>query len=1117
MKVQRSTRRSWPVVAALAVGLAGLPVSTAASAPADGAPAKPAAAKPAAVASSTGGSHAASGIVYAEPESSGGGTTAQGLQADYFTVDPDQDFALEELKTTVVEQQINSLNMVPTYQQRVGRTEQAGVRYTGKIAAPADGKYTFVATGDNGFRLWIDNKPVLDWWKDEWDKPQTSDPVTLSKGEHSIRFEQFQNDGGANNKLEWSGPGIERQVVPAQAFSLPEDYEGVGATVTLEGSGAKLNAAFEGPLSGQAGKGNVTLTVDGNDYPVSSAYTSGKTLVVKPKEPIYQGTTVRLAYNGQGSLKLRPAGGSREAVPSFDLPVTNGSTHRMSTPWASKVNKRSPLPEYPRPQLQRKAWQNLNGQWQLSTLDSGEPAPVGTSGEAYNEKITVPYPIESDLSGIGRHEDDFAYRREFTVPRSWKVGTGQRLKLNFGAVDYKAIVYVNGTEVASHTGGYDEFSADITDAVNGGKNELVVRVEDTTGNQPRGKQEANPSGIFYTPNSGIWQTVWMEPVAETSVSHLGLSTSKDRKQLLVDPEVEGAESAEVKVVVKDRGRVVGQGKGPSGEQLAIDIKNPHLWTPDDPHLYDLTVTTGKDTVSSYVGMRTIETGAAGPDGKQKILLNGKPTFLLSTLDQGYWPDGVYTAPTDKALAWDIEQTKDFGFNTIRKHIKVEPARWYYHADREGMLVWQDMPANNAGNDTEAVRKVFKDQLSSMAHQLSWSTSVIGWVPMNEGWGEWDRQATGQLADDLRDQDPSRLVNAHSGVNCCNSKGDSGRGDIIDWHMYTGPALPDPDKDRAAIDGEHGGFSLSVAGHTWPGGSVNPYGEVGSSEELTAAYVQNTAALVRPAGDQLSGSIYTQITDVEGEVNGLWTYDRRVQKMDKKQVRAANLDVIRAGTLEGSEHDPVGGKTGVAQWSLDEGKGVKAKDSTHFRNQLTLSETGTTWGEDHSTGEGHSLHLDGTGQATAAVKQLDTLGDYTVSAWVKLDKLPGKGTYATFAGADGKDGKSAFFLQYGNDADVNGFAFSFADGPRAVSDVTAETDRWYHLVGVRDAGNNRIRLYVNGHLADSAKAVSASPSTGLLTLGRAQWEGKGVDRLTGSLDQVGVWDKALSAKEVAALG
>ncbi|MGO2633328.1 MAG: PA14 domain-containing protein, partial [Galactobacter sp.] len=789
MKVQRSTRKAWPIVAALAVGLAGLPATSAAAAP-------PGSAQGAA-ASATG--PAPSGILAAEPAQPVTGSSAggPGLKADYFTVDPNRDYALDTLKATVVEQQINSTNMIPTYEQRVGRSELAGVRYSGKITAPAAGDYTFVATGDNGFRLWIDGKPLLDWWKDEWDKPQTAQPVTLSKGEHSFKFEQFQNAGGANNKLEWSGPGIERQVVPATAFSLPEDYQGVGAAAAVEGNGQKLNTLFDAGLRGQAGQGNVGLIVDGADYPVASSYVSGKTLVVKPKEPIYQGTTVRVTYNGQGTLKLRPAkGGSAEPVPSFDLPVANGSTHRMSTQWAAKVDKKNPLPEYPRPQLQRKTWQNLNGQWGLATLAAGQQAPVATSGADYDERITVPYPIESDLSGVGRHEDHFAYRREFTVPKAWKIGSGQRLKLNFGAVDYRATVYVNGTKVTEHSGGFEEFSADISDAVTSGKNELVVQVEDTTGNQPRGKQEANPSGIFYTPNSGIWQTVWMEPVAETSLSHLGLATSTDRKQLLVTPETEAAgdpkDGAEVKVVVKDRGRVVGQGTGTSGEQLAIDIKNPHLWTPDDPHLYDLTVTTGRDAVSSYVGLRTIEVGAAGPDGKQKILLNGKPTFLLSTLDQGYWPDGVFTAPTDKALAWDIEQTKDFGFNTIRKHIKVEPARWYYHADREGMLVWQDMPSNNNGNDTDAVRKVFKEQLSDMVHQLSWSTSVIGWIPMNEGWGEWDRDATGELADEIREQDPTRLVNAHSGVNCCNSKGDSGRGDIIDWHMYTGPALPDPD-------------------------------------------------------------------------------------------------------------------------------------------------------------------------------------------------------------------------------------------------------------------------------------------------------------------------------------
>jgi hypothetical protein len=297
--------------------------------------------------------------------------------------------------------------------------------------------------------------------------------------------------------------------------------------------------------------------------------------------------------------------------------------------------------------------------------------------------------------------------------------------------------------------------------------------------------------------------------------------------------------------------------------------------------------------------------------------------------------------------------------------------------------------------------------------------------------------------------------------------------------------------------------------------VNPYGEVASSDELTAAYVRNTAALVRPAGAGLSGSVYTQLTDVEGEVNGLWTYDRRVQKMDKRAVRAANQEVIRAGTLQGSDTEPVGGKAGVANWGLDEGKGLVAKDSTRFRNRLTL-DSAVTWGADHTGASGHSLSFNGAAEATASVPQLDALGDYTVSAWVKLDKLPAKGQYATFVGADGKDGNSAFFLQYGNSDDVTGFAFSFAGGPRAAGTSPAQAGTWYHVVGVRDAGNDALRLYVNGKLADTARATSASPTTGVVSLGRAQWESKSVDRLTGAVDATRIWDRALSAREVAAL-
>ncbi|WP_114045897.1 LamG-like jellyroll fold domain-containing protein [Acidipropionibacterium virtanenii] len=1028
-----------------------------------------------------------------------------GLQADYYLLN--SDFTFGTHKATVVEQNLNVANMVPNYQRYAGVKEKAGVRWTGSLQAPTTGAYTFTATGDNGFRMWIDGVQVFDWWVDQWDKPQTSKSIQLSSGAHEFKFEQFQNDGGANIKLEWAGPGIARQVVPGSAFRLPSSYDGEWADIAVAESGRTLSAEFDSALSGSVDPSQLTVLADGTALPVSSAGISGKRLTVSVQAPIQKGVQVRLAYNGKGTLT---SGGT--AVKAFDLPATNGSTYRMSTPWASKVDKNNPLPEYPRPQLVRTQWRNLNGQWGLATLAKGAAAPVNGSGAAYKEKVTVPYALESTLSGIGRHEDHFAYRRTFTVPASWRIGTHQRLKLNFGAVDYDATVYVNGTQVAHHTGGYEAFTADATDALRRGTNELVVKVTDTTGDQPRGKQTPNPSGIFYTSASGIWQTVWMEPTPTASITNVSYRTDLAKSQLQVLTTGDRLAGQKVTVTVRDGHRVVGRATAKGGDWANVTIRRPHLWSPDDPHLYNVTVASGADVVSSYAGMRTVSIGKV--DGVNKILLNGRPTFLLSTLDQGYWPDGVYTAPTDEALKWDIRQTKEFGFNTIRKHIKVEPARWYYEADRQGMLVWQDMPANNGGNATSATRDQFKKELSEIVAQHSWSTSIIGYVPMNEGWGEWSKEGTAELAATVKKLDPSRLVNAHSGVNCCNSHGDSGAGDVIDWHQYTGPAFPSPDATRAAINGEHGGFSLSVPGHVWPGGSVNPYGEVADSAALTAAYVKNTAALVRAAGNNLSGSVYTQTTDVEGEVNGLWTYDRQVQKMDKAKVRAANQQVIRAGSGAPGSHKPVGGKEGVARWSMDEGSGTVAKDSTKFGNTLYLGD-GVTWGTG-ADGSGHSLVLAGKQSAQTTVKQLDTTASYTVSSWVKLTSLPSKGGYATFLSADGADQKSSFFLQYGNQADINGFAMSFAGGPRAVAPVTAETGRWYHLVGVRDAATQQLKLYLDGKLVSTVAAHGASPSTGVVALGRGQWEGSSVDYLTGALDGARIWDRALTDAEVAAL-
>jgi len=575
-------------------------------------------------------------------------------------------------------------------------------------------------------------------------------------------------------------------------------------------------------------------------------------------------------------------------------------TPRLATPWTSDVTPTNAPPEYPRPQLTRTSWRNLNGVWQFAGASAGAQPPTG---QDLAERILVPYPTESALSGIQRHEDHMFYRRTFQVPKSWNVGKDQRLRLNFGAVDYKTSVWVNGTKVADHTGGYDKFSADVTDALTGsGPQELIVGVEDQTDKtwQPIGKQRnESDRGIFYQGSSGIWQTVWMEPVSSRGhVTQLETTPDIDTDTLALTVDTpSGTPASTVEAVVKSGNKEVSRTTGAPNHKLTVPVPDAHLWSTTDPYLYDLQVSLKDgnktvDQVGSYFGMREIGT-AKGQDGKLHITLNHKITFLMSTLDQGFWPDGLNTAPTDEALRFDIAQTKRLGFNTIRKHIKVEPDRWYYDADQLGMLVWQDMPAmKTGGTPPPDARAQFEQELHTMVDQHKSWTSIIGWIPFNEGWGEWDRAETGRIADDVEAQDPSRLVNAHSGVNCCNSHGDSGQGDIIDWHTYTGPAQPVPDENRASIDGEHGGFGLEVPGHMWydDGGA---YQMAPTKAELTRLYVENQRAVLDTAKRcGISGAVYTQTTDVEHEVNGFFTYDRQVEKMDFDQVRNVNQSIIR---------------------------------------------------------------------------------------------------------------------------------------------------------------------------------------------------------------------------------
>ncbi|WP_198651545.1 sugar-binding domain-containing protein [Dyella sp. C11] len=598
------------------------------------------------------------------------------------------------------------------------------------------------------------------------------------------------------------------------------------------------------------------------------------------------------------------------AMASDPSTTWNGKEAPLSTPWTSEVSPGNALPEYPRPQLARPSlehprWMSLNGLWQFASSD-GKGAPP--FGQVLKDQVLVPYPIESVLSGVQKHADFMFYRRMVDVPADF-TAHGQHVRLNFGGVGQDATVYVNGKQVVNHTGGYTSFSTDITSALRAsGAQEIVVAVHAPVdgANVMVGKQRLKPDGSFYTAASGIWQTVWLEPVPASSLAQLNFTPTQSLDAFTVTSRTDGSDDgATLQVTAYADGKPVGEAKGAPGKPLRLAIAHPHPWSPQDPFLYTFkaTLTQGKqsDEVTSYAGLRTVAIKKV--NGRNRIVLNNKPTFLLATLDQGYWPDGIYTAPTDEALKFDIQKTKDLGFNTIRKHIKVEPARWYYWADRIGLMVWQDMPAlPNGHNDklSDADKATFRADVTSIVGQLSGVTSIIGWIPFNEGWGQWSIPAAAELAAQIKQQDPSRIVDARSGANCCDTKGDPHAGDVYDIHDYQGPGLPSPDAERASMDGEHGGLTLGVPGHVWPNTPINPYGAVKDRDALNAGYVANTAVL-RDKGPAvgMSGSVYTQITDVEGEHNGLYTYDRKVEKVVESQVRAINEATIRANSQVGA--------------------------------------------------------------------------------------------------------------------------------------------------------------------------------------------------------------------------
>ena len=587
--------------------------------------------------------------------------------------------------------------------------------------------------------------------------------------------------------------------------------------------------------------------------------------------------------------------------------ITGVSAQTLKTRWASKVSSTIPLPEYPRPQLERTQWLNLNGSWQYAILPkSQESAPASYAGN-----ILVPYAVESALSGVQKtvgKDSILWYKRSFTVPANFK---NKNILLHFGAVDWQTDVYINGKHAGTHQGGYDPFSFDISSLLKkSGVQEIVVKVWDPSdeGPQPRGKQIIKPHGIWYTPVTGIWQTVWLEPVAPTYIASLKPVPDIDKQSLQLAVNTEHLQPGDqVKITALDGAQQVAEQTLDNASAATLNIAKAKLWSPSSPSLYKLKVSIlrkGKiiDEVKSYFAMRKISM-APDQQGTQRMLLNNNFVFQFGPLDQGWWPDGLYTAPTDEALRFDIEKTKELGFNMIRKHVKVEPARWYYYADSLGILVWQDMPSGDLGNRwdnrpgiygratdkdrTPESEKIYRSEWKAIMDAVSCFPSIVVWVPFNEAWGQFK---TDEITKWTMEYDPSRLVNSASGGNF------HPVGHIIDLHNYPDPAMPEAKifgAKQILVLGEYGGLGLPLDGHTWQQKDNWGYQSFKNADELFKVYNGFCDRLKDLIQHGLSAAVYTQTTDVEMEVNGLMTYDREIIKVPAEKISAANKGVINS--------------------------------------------------------------------------------------------------------------------------------------------------------------------------------------------------------------------------------
>lgn len=558
------------------------------------------------------------------------------------------------------------------------------------------------------------------------------------------------------------------------------------------------------------------------------------------------------------------------------------------TEWATQINPDKPWDVYPRPSMKRENWMNLNGLWDYSIGEKGSGIP-----ESWEGKILVPYPVESALSGVKRRVNEkevIWYKREFKVPAKWR---NQRLILNFEAADWETTVWVNGKLAGTHKGGYAPFSIEITEYTEKNKTvELIVSVWDPTdkGTQPRGKQVSRPGGIWYTPSSGIWQTVWLEPVSSSYISSFKLNTSIEEKTITVSPLVIGETGKSIRLTIYEKGTIVGTDQKENGEDLIVNISNPKLWTPDHPALYDikLELIDGRktlDVITSVAGIRKISLGKTS-DGITRIMLNNQFLFQNGTLDQGFWPDGLYTPPTEDAMIYDLMMLKNMGFNMLRKHVKVENRVFYNWCDRIGLLVWQDMPNGDAhisGSMPDIERATESDnqyryELEQLINSHYNHPSIIIWVPFNEGWGQYQ---TGEITDFIKTIDSGRLVISASGWT------DRGTGDINDIHNYPNPRAPIPEENRAIVLGEYGGLGLAIENHTWEQSNWG-YRVMNDVNDLLSKYEQYYTEIRRLSDEAgLSAVVYTQTTDVETETNGLLTYDRKVDKMGSDNILKAH--------------------------------------------------------------------------------------------------------------------------------------------------------------------------------------------------------------------------------------